>query len=120
MVVVQPGGGAEGVLTADGDQAFEVQRTEVLGDPIGAVLALERVGARGAQNRASPRQDASGRLDGQLFVGVFQRPSPAVAKADYRVPVRVDPLANDRPDDGVEAGTIASSGEHSDAHAQGP
>src|SRR5262249_18411442 len=43
--------------------------------------------------------------------------APPVTEADELVPVARDALAHDGADDGVQAGTIASTREHSDAHA---
>src|SRR5205807_10382909 len=43
----------------------------------------------------------------------------AVAKADYRMPVAIDPLAHDRPDRGVQARAIATARQHSDPHHPG-
>ena len=117
VVAVQPGRGAQRVLAADRDQPVEVERCAC--SPrirSGPPSCVKRVGPRGAQDRAAAREDAAGRLDRQLLVGVLERAAPAVAEADDRVPVRVDALAHDRPDDRVEAGAVAASGEHSDAH----
>src|ERR671925_1450941 len=112
MVAVQPGGGAEGVLATDRDQPVEVEGGEVLPDAVRAVVARERVRARAAQDRPAARKDAACGLDRQLLVGVLERPAPAVAEADDRVPVEVDSLADDGPDHGVEAGAVASSGQN--------
>ena len=49
--------------------------------------------------RRIPRVDSTGRL-----VGVLALAAPAVPEADDRVPVTVDPVADDRPDDRVETG----------------
>ena len=57
-----------------------------------------------------------GGLDRQLLEGVLERAAPAVAKAHDRVPVAVDALPDDRPDHGIQAGTVAASGEHAHAH----
>ena len=82
----------------------------------GAVVARERVRARGAEDRAAARQDAARGLHRQLLEGVLERAAPAVAEADDRVSVAVDALADDRPDHGVQPGAVAAAGEHADAH----
>ena len=58
-----------------------------------------------------PRVDSIG-----LLVGVLERAAPAVPEADDRVPVTVDPAADDRPDDRVETGAISAPREHPDPH----
>ena len=72
---------------------------------------------RELQDGAAARQDPARRLDRELLVGVLDRAAPAVAKADDRVPVAIDPLAHDRADHRVEAGTVATSREHAYPHA---
>ena len=81
------------------------------------VLALERVRARRAEDRAAARQDPARGLDRELLVLVLQRPAPAVAEAHDRVAVLVDALPDDRADDRVEAGAVAPACENSEAHA---
>ena len=118
VAFVQAGGDAERVLAADRDQPVEVERLHRLADPFGPVLALERVGAGGAEDGPAARQDAARRLDRQLLVQVLERPPPAVAKADDCVPVVIDALADDGADRGVEAGTVTASREHTNTHAR--
>ena len=55
-----------------------------------------------------PRGGSARRLDRELLVGVLDRAAPAVAAHD-RVSVAIDPLAHDRADHRVEAGTVATS-----------
>ena len=93
VLAVEPRRGAERVLAADRDQPVEVERLHVLAHALGAVVVLERVGSRRAQDRAAARQDPARRLDRQLLVGVLERAAPAVAEADDRVPVTVDARA---------------------------
>ena len=59
VLVVQPGGDAERVLAADRDQAVDPFARDVLDDPLGAAVLLERIGPRGAEDRAAARQDAA-------------------------------------------------------------
>ena len=91
--------------------------SSVAADQLGPVVALERVRARRAQDRAAARQDAARRLDGEVLVDALDRPAPAVAEADDLVAVVVDPPAHDRPDDRVQARAVASPREHADPHA---
>ena len=116
VLAVEPRRGAERVLAADRDQAVEVERLHVLAHALGAVVMLERVGSRRAQDRASARQDPARRLDRQLLVGVLERAAPAVAEADDRVPLTIDAAPHYRADHRVETGAVAAPREHPDPH----
>ena len=85
-------------------------------DPLDAALDLERVGAAGAEDGAAARQDAAALLHAELHRESLERALPAVAVADELEAVALHALADDRPDDRVEAGAVPASGEHSDAH----
>ena len=111
------GGDAEGVLAADRDQRVDPVGREVVLDPLDAAVDLERVGARGLQDRAAARQDAADLVDAERGGQVLQRPAPAVEEADELEAVLPDALADDGPDDGVQAGAVAAAGQHSHAHA---
>src|SRR6185437_8404262 len=111
-----PRGGAERVLAADRDQAVDVKALHRLLDALEAVLALERIGARGAEDGAAARQDPTRGLDRELRVGVLERTAPAVAEADDRVAVAIDPLADDRPDHRIQARAVTAPRENSDPH----
>ena len=54
--------------------------------------------------------------DAELHGHALERAPPAVAVADELEAVPGDALADHRPDHGVQAGAVAASGEHSDAH----
>ena len=93
-------------------------RGEVVLDLLDAAVDLERVGAAGAEDGAAARQDAAALLRSPSVHGqALERALPAVAVADELEAVHADALADHRPDHGVEAGAVAASGEHSDAHA---
>ena len=94
------------------------ERVERRPDHLRPVLALERVGARGAQDRPAARQDAARRLDGQVLVDGLERAAPAVAEADDLVPVVVDSASHDGADHRVQSGAVAAAGEHPDAHGE--
>src|SRR5205814_6610493 len=79
-------------------------------------LGLEGVRARGPQDRAATRQNAPCGLDRELHVRALEGSAPAVPKAQDRVAVVVDALADDRPDHRVQAGTVTTAGENADAH----
>jgi hypothetical protein len=115
-VRVQPRGGAERVLAADGDEPVDVERAQRVPHPGDTVLALVGVRARGAQDRPAARQDASSRVDGELDVGLLEHAAPPVEEAEDHVPVAVRGLAHDGADHRVEAGAVSAAGEHSEAH----
>ena len=54
--------------------------------------------------------------DAELHGQPLERAPPAVAEADELEAVVADALADDRPDDRVETGAVAATGQHSDAH----
>ena len=114
--VVQLGRHSEGVLASDGHQRVDAEVEQVLLDLLHAALDLERVGARGAEDGAAAREDAAHLRDAELAGHPLQRSLPAVAEPDELEAVLLDALADDGPDDRVQTGTVASSGEHSDAH----
>ena len=73
MLGVQAAGRAERVLAADRDQAVEPELAHRRRDRRRAVVALERVRSRGAEDRAASREDPPRRLDRQLLVIALER-----------------------------------------------
>ena len=55
-------------------------------------------------------------VDAQRHGHALERAAPAVAEADEVEAVLLHALADDGPDDGVQAGAVAATGEYSDAH----
>ena len=119
VLAVKAVGDAERVLAADGDQAVDVEALERRADGVDAVVALERVGPRGAEDRAAAGQDPARDVVGQRLAVAVQRAAPAVAEAEDLVAVVQRGLAHDRADDRVEAGAVAATGEDADAHTSG-
>jgi hypothetical protein len=120
VLVGQPGGHAQGVLAADDDERLHPQPGEVLLDTADAAALLQRVGPRGAEDGAAAGQDAAHGGDVETDGVVLQGSSPAVPEAGEVVAVLLHALADDGPDDGVEAGAVAASGQYSDAHGTVP
>ena len=89
---VQSRGDAEGVLTADRDQAVDPFLRQVCDDPLGAAVLLEGVGARGAEDRAATRQDAAHLGHPQRPARALERAVPTVAVADELVAECSTPL----------------------------
>src|SRR4029453_2561844 len=85
-------------------------------DPLDAIVDLERVGPRGAEDGAAARQDAADLRDAERLREALQRALPAVAESDELVTVSGDALADHRPDHRVETGAVAATGEHADTH----
>ncbi len=115
-VAVQAQGDAERVLAADRDQRVHAAAPPACAGPAPCrPLPLGvRVRARGAQDRAAPRQDAGGALARQLDRVALEHARPAAAKADELVPALRQSPPHDRADDRVQPGTVASSGEQPD------
>ena len=120
VLVGEPGGDAEGVLAADRDERVDLVLGEVLLDAADAVLLLEGIGARGAEDGAAAGQDAAHGGDVERDGVAFERTAPAVPEADELVAVLLHALADDGPDDGVEPGAVAASGQYSDPHGNVP
>ena len=81
--------------------------------PVGRV---ERAAPLGAEHGAAPRQRAAHRLDRQRHRPPLAHAVPGVEEADELVAVDALALAHDGADDGVQAGAVAATGEHADAH----
>ena len=106
----------ERVLAADRDERVELRRFQRVLDLLDAVRHLERVRARGAEDRSAPRQEPGNRFRRQCHRLAVDRPFPAVAEADHDITVDVGRLAHDGADDRVEARRISAAGEHPDPH----
>src|SRR5690606_12859832 len=109
-------GDAKSVLAADRDQRVDAGGREVLLDAVDAVLDLERVRPRRAQDGATARQDAPDGLDVQGHRLALQGTPPAVTEADELVTVDAHPLTDDASDHGVQTGAVAASGQDSYTH----
>ena len=88
--------------------------------PVDAALDVVRVGARGAEDRAAARQDPADGVQVQRHGVALEHAPPAVAEPDELVAVLADALADDGPDDGVEARAVAAAGQDADAHEVPP
>ena len=116
---VQAGGDAERVLAADRDERVQPFALEVLEHVLDAAVDLERVRARGAEDRAAARQDpgdvaALERLDDPL-----DEPAPALAHGGD-LPAAVERPPGDGADDGVQPGAVAAAREDPDAPRHAP
>ena len=125
-VVVQLAGHAERVLAADRDQGVDAEAGQVRLDLLQAGLAVQRgllrqrIGPRGAEDRAAAGQDAAhGRHVERLRVGL-ERSAPAVAEAHELRAVIERAGPHDRADDRVQPGAVAASGQDSDSHLAPP
>jgi hypothetical protein len=101
-------GDAQRVLAADRDQRAEPALAHRLAHLVDAALDLERVRARGAEDRAAAVQDAARGLVGELHRLVLEHARPAVPEPHELVLVDIDALADDAADDRVQAGAVAA------------
>jgi hypothetical protein len=106
----------EGVLAADGDQRVDLVRRERLADPVDPAVDLVRVGARRAEDGAAPGEDVLDVTEPDRLGQVLDRPLPPVAEPHDLPAVGLDALADHTADDRVEAGAVATAGEHTNAH----
>jgi hypothetical protein len=113
-------GDAEGVLAADRDQRLDAQPVQRREHAFDAALDAVGVRARRTEHRAAARQDPADGVQVQRHRVALEHPSPAVPEPDDLVVVLADPLADDGPDDGVEARAVAAAGQDADAHAFPP
>ena len=110
----------EGVLAADGDERVDTGGVQVLPDPLHAVVDLERVGARRAEDGAAAGQDAAHLGDAQRHRHAAERAGPTVAEADELVAVDTDSLADDGADHSVQSRAVAATGQYPNAHVHSP
>ena len=107
---------AQRVFAADRDECVDSEIGEVALDLLDTALDLDRVGARGAEDRAAARQDAAHRGDVEGHGDALERALPSVTEPDEVIAVLADAPADDRSDDRIEAGAIAAAGEDAYAH----
>jgi hypothetical protein len=107
---------AERVITADGDQRIDALGGEHAADLFGAVDAVgERVGPRGAEDRAAASEDSHRAGTGQLERVALEHAGPAMAEADAGVVRIVECSTHDRADHRVEPGAVSPTGQDADA-----
>ena len=106
----------ERVIAANRDQGVATMFLEVLDAVLQAAFMLGRIGARGAQDGAAARQDATHRREVEFHGLVFQHPAPALHESHELVFVVKSALAHHRPNHRVQPGAIASAGQHSNLH----
>jgi hypothetical protein len=111
---MQAGGHSEGVLPADRDQGVEAFAPEVLEHAIHVALLLVRVRSRGAEDGSTPRQDPRDLTRAQGLELPLDETAPALADTDHPC-AALQGAPGDRPDDGVQTGTIASTRQDADS-----
>jgi hypothetical protein len=106
-------GDSERVLATDRDQRVETLGTEVLQHLLDAAFGLVRIGASGAEDRPSARQDSRDLPGPELDEVPVDEAAPALANAHDRVPAR-ERASRDRADHRVQARAIPSARQDSD------
>src|SRR5579875_788509 len=110
------------LVATDRDQGVHAQASQVVLDPLHsghtgtAGVRAQRVGPRGPEDRPAPGQDPAYGLDVERDSVPLQGPAPAVAEPDELESVLLDALADDGTDNGIEAGAVPASGQHSHSH----
>jgi hypothetical protein len=107
---------AERVVAPDGDERVDVVLLQRRFDGLDAPLDLVGIGPRRTQDGPAPGQDAAAELHVERAGEVLGQALPAVTEADEAVAVLDLALADHGPDHGIEPGTVAAAGEHSDSH----
>ena len=102
-VFTEPDADPEGVVAADRDERVDAVAFERRRDLRGAVVRLERVRARRAENGAAAREQPERGRDRERDALALHHAAPAVAVPDERVPVDALALAHHGADHRVEA-----------------
>jgi hypothetical protein len=106
--------GRERAFAADGDQGVDAEALHVLLDLVGTALALEGVGARGAEDRAALLADADDVAALQGDDVALHDAAPSIAEPDELLVVDLDALEHGGPDDRVQARAVAATREDAD------
>ena len=85
-------------------------------DLVDAIGMVEWAAAARTEHGATSWQHPTHHLDRERHRATFADAVPGVEESDEFVAVEALALPHRRPDDGVETGTVASSGEHPYAH----
>src|SRR5207247_3341245 len=93
---------AERVLAPDGDERIEPAAFEVRQHALHAAVDLERVGARGAEDRAAAREETGDLSRPERLVETLDEAFPAFADTDY-----VAAPGHHSPPDGADDGVLA-------------
>ena len=105
----------EWAFAADYDQAIQSENAKILLQSSHQLWIFEWVEARGAQNRAAPRQNAKDWCSGKFEVIVLHQAAPAILDAqDVNVVRRSAP--DDCPNDRIKSRTISTGSENSYSH----
>ena len=114
LLCEQPRGHSEGVLPADRDEGVEAFAPEVLEHAIHVALLLVRVRSRRAEDGPAPRQDPRDLTRAEGLELPLDEAAPAFADTD-RLRAALQGAPGDRPDDGVQAGTVAPTRQDADS-----
>ena len=117
VLLGEPVRGGQRALAADRDQHVDAVVVERLLDLVQPGPQLVGVDPRGAQHGAAlGQQPVVAVVVPELDATVLQQAAPAVQEADDRRAVPHVAGAHHRPDDRVQARTVAASGQDSDPH----
>ena len=118
VLLGQPVRGGQRALAADRDQHVDAVVLERLLDLVQTGPQLVRVDAGGAEHGAAlGEQPVVAVVVLQLHPPVFEQAAPPVQESDDRRSVAHVAGTHHRPDDRIQARTVAASGENSDPHA---
>ncbi len=87
---------------------------------VNPIVTLRRIGAGSAQDGAAARQNTAHRVEGEGHAPVLDDASPAFHEADKFVFVGEDALAHYGANNGIQARTITSAGQHTNLHGSAP
>src|SRR2546429_2353574 len=104
------------MVTADCDQRIYFVLGEGGDNLVDSVGPLQRIGARGAQDRAAAGQNAGYVREIKWHGLVLEKAAPAFQKSYEFIFVVKTAFADHGADDGVQPWTIASAGQNADSH----
>src|ERR1700694_1761022 len=84
--------------------------------PVNAIRPLRRIGARSAQDGSTARENAGNGSQVQRHVLIFHQATPSFEEADEIILVVKSTFAYHCADDGIQAGTVAPTGQHANFH----
>lgn len=114
--VRQQPGGLQGALAADRDDRVQTEVGDMAPGLLDAAPQVLGADPGGAENRSAARQDAADGVQVELAVVTFEQALPAVVEAYDLVAVVDHGAVHHGPDDGVQAGAVATARQHTNTH----
>src|SRR5690554_689707 len=112
----QPLRRSEGAFASDGDDRLDIVALDHLADSIRSAVALERVGARGPENRSTLLADALHLVTAEGQQILFDDSAPSALEADELLTVELVAFEYSTADDRIQSRCVSTTGQDSDSH----